>query len=356
MSLIGTLAAKAGLRERRAGVRVPTGGLEAFYSNGGKQNPAAIKDIGPSGICLGAKDALPLGSRVEIILRRRAIEEAEYGTRVSMPAQVVRVRKQEIGLKFINEHIESAEWPKLVMRAAELSERNDGIRMFRIAKAVAFLRRISPSAEEHLLDAMEGGMSRDGEERALEIFLMAEELLLSLGQTPQRRVNEQLVQLIVDKGVNLDTFELDAARFWAGLLAVSTLEGTDDKESAKFAELLSNVGSVPMRILAAACEKAMKLGWDAGFVFRERVKYTTDEVAKIVGARNVRGIDFGIDRLHKRGLLQRAADAAILELGEIDLTPTGLGLRLYARCTGYPEVPDSRAAGGIASLIATAGD
>src|SRR6185437_845549 len=268
MSLVGTLAAKAGLRERRAGLRVPTHGLEAFYWNGGKQNLAEIKDIGPVGICLAAEDAMLLGSRVEILLRRKAIEEATYGTRVSMPAQVVRVGKHEVGLKFINEHIESAEWPKLVVRAAELSTRNDGVRMFRIARALAFVRRISPSAEEPLLDAMAGGMSRDGEERALEIFLMAEDLLSSQVQTPKRRVDAELVQLIVDKGVNLDTFELDVARFWAGLLATSTLEGADDKESANFAELLSNLGIVPMRILAAACEKAMRLGWDTGFVFR----------------------------------------------------------------------------------------
>ena len=357
MSLIGTLAAKAGLRERRAGVRVPTHGLEASYSNGGKQNPAAIKDISPAGICLAAKDTLLLDSRVEIILRRKSIEEAEFGTRVSMPARVVRVGKQDIGLKFINEHIESAEWPKLVMRAAELSARNDGVRMFRIARVLAFLRRISPAAEEQLLDAMAGGMSRDGEERALEIFLMAEELLLSQDQTPKRRVDSRLVQLIVDKGVNLDTFELDVARFWAGLLAASTLEGTDDKESATFATLLSNVGSVPMRILAAACEKAMKAGWDTGLVFRERVKYTRDEVEKIVGARNVRAIDFGIERLHKHGLLQRADDTASLNLeGEIDLTPTGLGLRLYARCICRLDTLNSRAAGGSASLIPAAVD
>jgi hypothetical protein len=191
----------------------------------------------------------------------------------------------------------------------------------------------------------------------MEIFLMAEDLLLSQGQTPKRRVDPQLVQFILDKGVNLDTFELDVARFWAGLLAASTLEGTDDKESATFAELLSNVDIVPMRILATACEKAMKLGWGTGFSFRERVKYTADEVEKIVGARNVRAIDFWIESLRKRGLLQRAEDAAVIELEDgIDLTPTGLGLRLYARCTGRLGAPDSRAAGGSAPLIATAGD
>lgn len=350
MSLIGNLAAKAGLRERRAGVRVPTRGLEALYLSGGEQKSTGIKDIGPAGICLAADDALHLGSKIELTLRRKTIEEAEFGTRVSIPARVVRVGKSEVGLKFITEHINSAEWSKLVMRAAHLSARNDGVRVFRIARALAFLQRISPSAEAHLLDAMSGGMSYDGEERALEIFLLAEDLLLSRVQTPQRHVDPRLVQLIVDKGVNLDDFEMDIAHFWAGLLAASTLEGTNDEESANFAQLLSNVGIVPMRILAAACEKAMRLGWDTGFVFRTRVEYSADGVKKIVGARNDRAIDGGIHSLRKLGLLQNAKEAADFEPEEeIDLTPTGSGLRFYARCNGRLEVPDARAAGGSTS-------
>ncbi len=350
MSLFGSLAAKAGLRERRAGLRVPTHGLEAFYWNGGTENRAEIKDIGPVGICLAAQDAMLVGSRVEIMLRRKAIEEATYSTRVSMPAQVVRVGKHEVGLKFINEHIESTEWPKLVVRAAELSERNDGVRMFRIARALAFLRRISPSAEEQLLDAMAGGMSRDGEERALEIFLMAEDLLLSQVQIPKRRVDAQLVQLIMDKGVNVDTFELDVASFWAGLLASSTLEGADDKESANFAELLSNTGIVPMRILAAACEKAMRLGWDPGFVFRKKLEYSEEELKKITSAKTVRAMDVGISTLYKLGLLRSSREMADFQPMEgIDLMPTALGLRLYARCTGRLEIPEARSGGTSAS-------
>lgn len=348
MSLIGNLAGKLGLRERRAGLRVPTRGLEAFYSNGGEQKPAAIKDIGPSGICLAAEDAIVVGSKMELTLRRKVIEEAECGTRVSLPAIVVRVGKREIGLKFIPEHIDSAEWPKLVLRAAQLSARNDGVRVFRVARALAFLQRISPTAEAQLLEAMSGGMSRDGEERALEIILLAEDRLLSQGQAPTRRVNERLVQRIVDRGVNLDTFDGDMAHFWAGLLAASTLEATDDEESAKFAELLSKVDPVAMRILAAACEKAMELGWEKGFVFRETMKYSADEVNKIVGARNVRSIDRGIDSLYKLRLLKRAEEAPAFE-EQVELTPTDLGLRLYARCTGRLEVPDACAAGGSAT-------
>lgn len=348
MSLIGNFAGKLGLRERRAGVRVHTRGLEAFYSSGGERKPAAIKDIGPAGICLAAGDVMLVGSKIEVTLRRTAIEEAECGTRVSLPARVIHVGKREMGLKFVPEHIDSAEWPKLVMRATELSARNDGVRVFRVARALAFLQRISPSAEAQLLEGMSGGMSRDGEERALEILLLAEDRLLSQGQTPQRRVDEKLVQRIVDRGVNLDTFEADMAHRWAGLLAASTLEGTDDEESTKFAELLSRLDIGAMRILAAACERAMDLGWEKGFVFGERVVYSLEEIEKIVGPRNVKSIDRDIDRLRKLGLLTRGEQASAFE-EDVDLTPTGLGLRLHARCIGRLDVPDTRTAGKSAS-------
>jgi len=357
MSLFGSLAAKAGLRERRAGLRVPTRGIEAYFPSSGEQKRARIKDISHSGICLATEDALPLGSKIEVVLRRKSTEEAEYGTRVSMPAQVARVGRHEVALQFVLDHIDAAEWSKLVVRVAQLSERNDGVRLFRIAKAIAFLQRISPSAEAMFVEAMTGSLSYDGIERSLEILLLAEDLLLSQNRTPQKQLDAKLVRLIVNKGVNLDTFETDMAHLWAWLLATSTLESADETESVNFAELLSGVDLVAARILAAACEKAMRLGWHPGFVFRRKLEYSEDEVKRITGAKTIRALDVGISTLHELGLLRSAkAMPAFQPVEAIDLTPTDLGVRLYARCTGRLEVPDSHAAGGSASLIATPGD
>lgn len=347
MSLIGNFAAKAGLRERRAGLRVPTRGLEAFYWNGGEQKRAAIKDIGPTGMCLTMGDAMPLGSRVALTLRRKVIDESECGTGVLMPATIVRVGKHDVGLKFLHEHIDAAGWSKLVMEAALLSERNDGVRVFRLARAFAFLRRISPPAETQLSVAMTGGMSYDGEERALEIILQADDLLSSLGQTPRGHVNAQLVQHIVDHGVNLDTRDAEMAHCWAGLLAAATLDSTDGEENLGFVELLSKVDIVSMRILRVSCEKAIASGWDPGFVFREKIHSTADEIKKIARVTNVVAIDRGVTRLQELGLVHRADRASAFEpLEEVDLTPTALGLQLHARCSGRLEVPAACAAVG----------
>lgn len=342
MSLIGDFAAKLGLRERRGGARVPTRGIEAYYPNSGEQKRAKIKDISPSGICLATKDDLPLGSRIKVMLRRKSIEEAEYGMEVWVPAEVARVGKHEMAFKFVSDHVDTAEWSKLMLRVAEFSARNDGVRIFRIARAIAFLQRISPSAAERFVEAMTSRLSYDGIERWLEILLLADDLLLSQNRAPQKQLDAKLVQHIVNKGVNLDTFETDMAHLWAGLLATSTLEGADDTESANFAKLLSGVDLVAARILSSACEKAMRLGWDSGFEFRQRVDYTMDEIRKITGAKTIRTMDVAINTLHELGLLRsRKGMPAFQEVEAIDLAPTGLGLRLYARCTGSLGVPET---------------
>lgn len=346
MSLIGNFAAKLGLRERRKGARVPTRGLEAFYSVDGQRKAATIKDIGPAGICLSTEEHHPPGTNVILTLRRRALEEAECGTRVSIPARVVRAGKQEVGLEFVNEHIDAAGWSALVLKAAQLSARNDGVRVFRIARALAFLERISPAGAADFLKAITGGMSYDGEERALEIVLTAEEMLASQGQAPKTGVNANLIRRILERGVNLDSWEADVARSWAGLLASSCLRGSDDRESVVYAELLSKLERAPIRILATGCEMAMAVGWEPGFVFSRNIQCSMDSMKKILGMRDTVAIDWGMNRLQEFGLLQQSLKPPTFDpVMQIDITPTELGLKLHARCMGHLEVPALPVAG-----------
>lgn len=346
MSLIGNFAAKLGLRERRKGARVPTRGLEAFYSVSGNRRPVAIKDIGSAGICLTMEKPDPPGTHVQLTLRRKVLEEAECGTQVSLSARVVRAEKQEVGLEFVNEHIDAAAWSALVLKAAQLSARNDGVRVFRIARALAFLERISPSGAADFLKAITGGMSYDGEERALEIVLLAEEMLVSAGQVPKSAVSPNLIRRIVERGVNLDSWEADVAQYWAGLLASSSLKGSDDRESIVYAELLSKLDRTPVRILATGCEMATEIGWDAGFVFSRNIQCSMDAMKKILGVRDTVAIDRGLSRLQEFGMLQESLKAPTFDpIMQIDITPTELGLKLYARCKGRLELPEPRAAG-----------
>ena len=288
----------------------------------------------------------PPGTSVLLTLRRQALEDAECGTQVSMSARVVHAEKQEVGLEFVNEHIDAAGWSALVLKAAQLSARNDGVRVFRIARALAFLERISPSGAADFLKAITGGMSYDGEERALEIVLLAEDMLASQGQVPKSEVNSKLIRRIVESGVNLDSWEADVARCWAGLLASSSLKGSDDRESLIYAELLSKLDRGPIRILTTGCEMAVAVGWDTGFVFSRNIQCGLEAMKKILGVRDTMAIDWGTNRLQELGLLQQSRKPPIFDpIMQIDITPTELGLKLYARCMGRLEIPEPRAAG-----------
>lgn len=353
MSLIANFAAKIGLRERRNGSRVPTRGLEAFYSAGGTRKPAAIKDISPAGICLCVEEPLSRGTNVLLTLRRKVLEDAECGAQVAIPAKVVHTNGEDTGLEFVHEHIDTARWSELVLKAAQLSARNDGVRVFRIAKALAFLERISPAGAAQFVKAITGGMSYDGEERALEIVLQAEEMLAARGQVPRIGVDAKLIQRILDRGVNLDSWETDVVQCWAGMLAASSLEGSDDRENLVYAELLSKLERAAIRILNAGCIMGIALGWEPGFVFSRNIQCGMDAMKKIVGVRDTMGIDWGMNRLHEFGLLQETVKPPTFDpMMQIDITPTGLGLKLHARCTGRLEVPEACVAGGGAALRA----
>lgn len=320
---------------------MPTRGLEAFYSVGARKKPAEIRDISPTGICLKADDELPKGSDVLLTLRRRAADEEASGAEVSMPARVARAGAQELGLEFVHDYLKPSEWSNRVLKAAEHSQRNDGVRVFRIARALAFLQRISPSIEDRFIKAVCGGMSYDGAEWALEIVLEAEEMLRAQGRAARSGVDARLIEKIIVRGANTDLCEAKMVHCWAGLLASSSLEGSDDQESLQFADLLSKLELSQMRVLSAGCERAMSLGWDAGYILPQRVYCSAGEIRRITGARDMMTVERGLNKLQELGLLQKTPKLPVFEpVAELDVTPTGVGLNLCARSNGRAGAPE----------------
>jgi hypothetical protein len=346
MSLIGNFAVKIGLRDRRKNGRMPTRGIEASYTAGEERKQAAIQDISPTGICLAKADELPPGTNTLVTLRRKVLDENEVGTTVSMPCRVVRAGGQKLGLEFVHEHIDAGAWSDLLLKAAEISQGKDGVRVFRTAKALAFLRRISPSIEPDFISALSGGMSNDGAEGALEIVLRAEGILRRNGQIARSGVDAKLIYRIVRRGANTDLCEAEMLAYWAGLLAAVSQEGAGDQDCLVFIDLLPKLELAHMRILAAGCERAISLGWGAGYELPERVFYSANEIRKMAGARDIIAVGGGLNRLEELGLLAKSKKVPIFEpVTEVDVTPTGLGLNLYARCHGRMGIPEVHAAG-----------
>ncbi|HEX8710453.1 MAG TPA: PilZ domain-containing protein [Terracidiphilus sp.] len=346
MSLIANYAAKIGLRERRKNGRMPTRGIEAAYSVDENQKDATIRDISPTGVCLASEDQLAVGSDVLVTLRRKPLDESDYGTEVSMPARVVRAGTKEVGLEFLHQHLDATAWSNLVLKAAEISKGKDGVRVFRVARALAFLQRISPATEPQFVKAITGAMSNDGAERALEIVVRAEGMVWQNGRGPRAGVDARLVYRIVERGANTDLCEAEMMGFWAGLLAAAAHEGVREQDCLESADMVSKLELSHLRILAAGCERAVSLGWGAGYELPQRVYYSATEIRKNTGARDMTAVERGLNRLEELGLLQKSQKLPIFEpVTEVDVTPTALGLNLYARCIGRTRMPEVHIAG-----------
>lgn len=345
MSFIGTFAAKMGLRERRKDDRVPTRGIEVSYAAGAEPTPVKVRNISSTGIYLSSSHDWQPDTGVLLILRRKTLFDQDYGTQVLMPARVVRVGKGGVGLAFVNDHIDAAGWSKLVIRAAGLSVNNDGVRVFRTARALALLQRACPEAEAPYLKFVGDGVSYDSAQRALEIVLRADELLHSQGYVPRRNTDPRLFQLIVENGLRADVGDDVLVRCWGGLLASSLAQGSDDASSREFAELLMKLDATPVRILNAACGRAVAAGWAPGSTLPKPLHCSAEEAKKIAETKSLAKIGWGMSCLNDMGLMEPTAGQLSLDpVTELNMTPTALGLRLYARYSGQLEPAGPRVA------------
>lgn len=343
MSIIRKFAARIGLGERRRDGRVRAGDLDVSYWTGVEKKRVKVRDVSPTGIYVLTDDHWLPGTSVLLTMQnahRRSLFEEDSRPEVRLPARAVRVGEDGVGLTFVQDHIKTSTWLKLMYKATSMVSQNDAVRVFRVTKALAFLLRISPEAEAQVLKLITEEMGSDRAQLAVEIVLKAEEMLQSQNRELRSDVAPALILRILTNGSDIEDERLQQS--WAGLLAVSCSEGSTTESILSFVGLLSGLDPAPIRILTAACTKAMETGWNSGFVFPQPLTCSLEDIKKIAGARTMIGIEQDLNRLNQMGLLQQTVKAnALSPIEEPNLTPTALGLQLYARCTGQTELPDA---------------
>lgn len=342
MSIIRKFTAKIGFGERRRDGRVHVGYLDASYWTGVEQKRVRVRDVSPTGVYVLTDDRWLPGTSVLLTLQnghKRSLFENDVRPEVRMPARTVRAGEDGVGLTFIQDHIKVATWLKLMNMATSLVVQNDAVRVFRVTKALAFLLRICPSCEGQVLKLITEGLNNERAERAIEVALRAEEMLVSQYRTPCADVPWGLVLHILENGSEIEDDRL--LQSWGGMLAAASVEDSKPEAILRYIEILSALDPSPVRILTAACTKAMQAGWQSGFSFTAPLKCSMEEIKKIAGSRTTVGIEQDLNRLYQMSLLEKSEKPNALEhIKEANLTPTALGLRLYARCTGQIEVPD----------------
>lgn len=340
MSILRNLLVKAGLSERRNDERLTAHGLEVSYWTGLEQKRVKVRDISATGLFLLTGDRWLPGTVVQLMMRKRGLLDKDSRPQVRLRARCVRVSDDGVGLTFVEDPARAAEWSRSMAIAAEVLAASHPIRLFRATKALAFLFRVSPAAEAQVLQLMKE-ISAERAEHMVAIVLQAEEMVVSRTASPRSGVSPTLVLRILEYGSR--TSEERMQQCWAGLLASSCIEGTQDDASGRFVFLLSKLDRDHIAVLTAAGARAMRAGWQEGFVFSSPLDCPADEITAITGIRNPEAVERNVNHLHQLGLMEKTVrPLGCAQLDLVNLTPTSLGLKLYARCCGDSDLPETQ--------------
>lgn len=346
MHSMWSILRKGGPPERRTVVRSPAPDLDVSYSREQEQKKVRIKDISATGLYFLTEEPLPPGTEMELTLQKcrwedLGLPDAELGppVEVRLRGKAVRFGGDGVGVAFEPDSANGMPWTQLVRTMANLTGETDLVRLFRMSKTLAFVVRIAPEAEADMLQILCNRMSLEQAGRATEMALKAEGIAARDQGALRRDVPWKLVRRILEDGSKVD--EEQTRQMWAELLASSCRQGANDAVNLNDAALLSRIDSVQMRVFEAACRLAMRVGWEAGFKFHEDLHCGAEEIKKITHIQNLMGIERDLNHLFELGLLEQTERPALCQQVErVNMAPTFLALRLYARCKGQPEPPE----------------
>ena len=312
-------------------MRVTAPGVEIHYSLGLEQKRAPIKNISPTGVFLLTGDRWPPGSIVPLTMQTRSLLAKDSETQVQIPARVVRHDDDGVGMEFVLKSVTTAEWLALFSKAVSMTRENDAVRVFRTARAFAFLVQIAPVSWTEIVSVITKGMGGEQAERAVNIVLTAETLWGSQNIAPRKDESPLLIRQVVEEGSRIPDEQM--RRYWAGML-VSTccLDGSDSNASAAFVSLLSELAPIHVRILDGAGSRAIEAGWRPDSILQERFYCTAEQIKAITGVEDLTEIKSALDGLDRLGLLEMTVKIGGDEC--VNLTPTLLGLKFFARCSG----------------------
>ena len=339
MTLVRELAVRAGILEHRRDRRLSAQQINASYSAGAKPIPAKVKNISSTGVYLVTNEHWPPGTCVDLSLQQRIAPEGEQPPSVRLRARIVRIGQDGIGLVFESEHVGADIWMSLVMKAVHISTRKDAIRVLRVSRALAFLRRVSPAAERSVLAHIAGESLYENGERAVETILNTEALVESWNLPIRTGVSPGVILNMLENTSRVSSEWV--RQHWAGLLASSIQYWARDRESLQFSALLSSLDPVQIRILDTACSGALRAERHAGYYFVPKLTCSSTVLQNIAGISDLVAIERHLDRLYYLHLLEPTTKRSTFELiDKANLTPTEMGLRLYARCRGLLDPPE----------------
>jgi hypothetical protein len=336
MNLSGSSSQKHPQSDRRRAERRNSPELAAFLWTGTRQKQAMVKDISSTGVFLLTKERWDPGDMVSLTLQRRGPLEGNYDRRVAVQASAVRWDEDGVALSFIfPSGMDLRLWQSPLKSSAEQTEPEDIMREFRLAGAIAFLVRTCPSATDEIKRLLRERLSSYRVASAIEIALRAERLL-SFGQSPEKmQAPPNLVLRILEDGSWADAESTQ--QLWGGLLSTSNSLSGKDESNLVFIDMLSQLTATHVRLLTAACTKASKyVSSGLERISSRPITITAQEMMQITQTRDPLRINRDLEHLSDLGLLKLTSKSATFSpLEGMEITPTSLGLQLFARCNGH---------------------
>ena len=323
--------------ERRAIIRLLLQGLQAYDANGNRSKLYDVRDVCPPGFYLRTEEKWPAGEVVSLVLERKGATESDHEGRVSVRARVVRCDEDGIGLEFVfPEGTEFQPWQRVKKtKRSDETEADFILKELRLARALGFLRRLSPGAAEEIRHALHDRLSNKRVASAVEIALKAECSLARNGSADGVLAHPEVVMRAIETGSWIEDDWI--RRMWAGLLVSSCSTDGQDKSNLTFMDLLAKLNPIHLRIFTFVCHKAaeaIKAGESEAAL---ELYSTAEELMTAADSHSFARIQQAIGQLSGFGLLKETTRPSYVSLSGKEKTrtvPTALGLKMYACCNG----------------------
>jgi len=315
--------------------RRPVPEFAAYHPDGSAAKSSRIKDISSTGVYLFADERWLPGTHVPITIQRTGPPEPDSKRRVTLKTRVARWGDDGIGLAFtLPEDIDFDLWEEVVRQTADQTPPNDILPPFRMAKTLECLSRLCPDASQELIRLVRSELGNLRVANAVQIILLADSKLLLEPDGYRMRADPQTVKRIVADGSWADEDWIQ--QLWAGLLATSCGVEAKDRLDSDLADRFSQLAPVHVRIYKIACEKAEKFESAEWTVSAKPLVCQVEEIQQITGVQSLAKIERDVFHLADLGLLEgNVRSRSLLPPDEINVTPSSLGLKLFALCNGH---------------------
>jgi len=308
----------------------------AYRWSGSALTQEMVRDISSSGLYLLTGERWQPGTVLALTLQRKGPMDPDPTRRITAQVKVTRSGSDGVGLSFLwsKDDPKSQRWDSLVEALVNLTKPVEMVSLVRMVEAFAFLGRICSGGTEEIGEWVRTRASSHKAQNAVLIALKAESLLGEGVASNGSRIHPHVAERILEIGSGTDEEWLH--RFWAGLLIASVSRDGGDTTNLKFVEILGELRSIPIRILTVVCTRAIKVSSEAGVLTAEPLDCDMGELAATVGARGLQ-MEQDVESLATQKVIERKAvkGPVLLANNHTYITPTTLGLQLFALCHGH---------------------